>query len=186
MTPRLRRLQSDYERLTMGLAGHPRITLQPIGPTPPERYRFVYRVRGMHQQADGGLRFADQHAVEIALVGGYPREKPYCTSLSPVFHPNFGNYVCIADFWSPGQTLLDVVIQIGDMLQYKLYNTSSPLNAVAARWAVENIAMLPLDRAELLPLDPEVRLGAVRTPPAAALLPPLPATADLSFGARHV
>ena len=163
MTPRLRRLEADYTRLMTALAGHPALTLQPMGPPPSDRYRVVYRVPGMHRLPDGAITRADRHVIDIQLVGGYPREKPYCTSLSPVFHPNFGAYVCIADFWSPGQTLLDVVVQIGDMLQYKLYNTSSPLNAVAARWAVENIAQLPLGTVELLPVEPEISLGATRT-----------------------
>lgn len=162
MTPRLRRLEADYNRLTTALAGHPSVTLQPMGPPPPDRYRVVYRVPGMHSRQPGVITPVGQHVVDIQLVGGYPREKPYCTSLSPVFHPNFGAYICIADFWSPGQTLLDVVVQIGDMLQYKLYNTSSPLNAVAARWAVENIAHLPLGLVELMPVEPEINLGQPR------------------------
>jgi ubiquitin-protein ligase len=161
-TPRLRRLGADFERLTAAFAGHPRIVVQPAGPVPPERYRVIYNVPGLHQRPDNTLVRAGQHVVDVTLPGGYPREKPYCTTASPVFHPNFGNHICIADFWSPGQAIVDVVVQIGDMLQYKLYNTSSPLNAVAARWAVANIAHLPLGSLELLPLEPEVRLGTAR------------------------
>lgn len=164
-TPRLRRLSADFDRMTRAFAGHPHVVVQPNGPFPPERYRVVYNVTGLHQTPDNALVRVGQHVVDITLPGGYPREKPYCTTVSPVFHPNFGNYICIADFWSPGQALVDVVVQIGDMLQYKLYNTSSPLNALAARWAVENIAHLPIGTHELLPMEPEIRLGVARPAP---------------------
>ena len=164
MNPRLRRLRADQQRLLAAFAGHPHIRVEPVGPPPPEQYRIVYNVPGLHRGAEGSLVTAHQHVVELNLLGGYPREKPYSTSTSPVFHPNFGNYVCIADFWSPGQALTDVVVQIGDMLQYKLYNTSSPLNALAARWAVENIAELPIGDIELQPVEPEIQLGELRTP----------------------
>lgn len=162
MNPRMRRLQADYSKLVAAFSGHPHIKLEPHGTAPPERYRAIYSVPGLHKTADGQLVRVDQHLVDIHLPSGYPREKPYCTSPSPIFHPNFGNYVCIADYWSPGQSLIDVVVQIGDMIQFKLYNTSSPLNALAARWAVENIAKLPVGTCELLPLEPEVRLGEQR------------------------
>lgn len=164
MTPRLRRLGADYQRITTAFSGHPYIQVEPLGPVPPDRYRVIYWLTGVHQDRDGALQRVDQHVVEVMLQGGYPREKPYCTTTSPIFHPNFGNYVCIADFWSPGQALVDVVLQIGDMIQYKLYNTSSPLNALAARWAVQNIASLPVGGKELVPLEPEISLGATANP----------------------
>lgn len=167
MGPRLRRLHADYERLMTAFSGHPHIRVEAAAPQPPDRYRVVYTVPGLHMTAGNAITRVGQHVVDVQLPSGYPRDKPYCVTSAPVFHPNFGNYVCIADFWSPGQALADVIVQIGDMLQYKLYNTRSPLNAVAAKWAVENIASLPLSNIELLPLEPEIRLGATtqRTQP---------------------
>jgi hypothetical protein len=98
--------------------------------------------------------------VELSLPAGYPREKPYCTTSTPIFHPNFGNYICIADTWSPSMTIVDTIVEIGDMLQYKLYNTGSPLNALAAKWVVDNLEKVPLSNVELIPLEPEISLGA--------------------------
>jgi ubiquitin-protein ligase len=66
-----------------------------------------------------------------------------------VFHPNFGEYVCIADFWSPAQSLADIVMDVGLMLQWQKYNVQSPLNAVAADWAVKHRDELPVGTIDL-------------------------------------
>jgi ubiquitin-protein ligase len=158
-SPRLRRLEADYRQLLTAFAGHPAVSLEPVGIFPPERYRVIYRVPGLWlDTTTNSIRRADQHLVGIFLPAAYPRDKPYCTTPQPVFHPNFGNYICIADFWSPSQTLVDVVVEIGDLLQYKLFNTRSPLNAVAAKWVTEHLDEVPLGTVELLPQEPEIRL----------------------------
>ena len=163
LTPRQRRLQADYESLVRSFSGHPNIRVEPIGPAPASRYRIIYNVPGLRLTADRSFQTTNQHVVNMQLPGQYPREKPYCTTEAQIFHPNFGNYICIADFWGPSQSLVDVVVQIGDMLQYKLFNTRSPLNARAALWARQNIDSLPIGSIELLPLEPEVRLRTART-----------------------
>ena len=143
-SPRHRRLASDQQQLFTAFSAHPYIRVEPLGPAPAEKYRIIFTVPGLHITPANDLVTVNQHIVELNLVSGYPREKPYCTSLSPIFHPNFANHICVADYWSPGQALVDVVIQIGDMLQYKTYNTQTPLSAVAARWAAENVNRLPV------------------------------------------
>lgn len=159
MPPRLRRLQADYAQLTAAFAGHPAVRVEPLGPMPPERYRILYAVAGLRLGPDRQVWRAYQHVIDIYLPAGYPREKPYAVSAVEVFHPNFGAHVCIADFWSPSQSLVDVVSQIGDMLQYKLYNVRSPLNAVAAKWAMENQYQLPVGDVSVLPIEPEIILS---------------------------
>lgn len=161
-SPRHRRLASDQQQLFTAFSAHPYIRVEPLGPAPAEKYRVIYTVPGLHMTPANELVTINQHIVELNLVSGYPREKPYCTSLSPVFHPNFANHICVADYWSPGQALVDVVIQIGDMLQYKTYNTQSPLSAVAARWAAENVNRLPIGNLNLYPQEPEIHFGDSR------------------------
>jgi len=158
VTPRERRLQADFHQLLTAFAGHPHIRVNPVGPTPPERYQVVYDVPGLRLLPDNRVGRVGQHVVDLYLPAAYPREKPYATTLEPVFHPNFGAHICLADFWSPSQSLVDVVVQIADMLQYRLYNVRSPLNAVAARWATENGHQLPISNVDTLPLDPMVVL----------------------------
>jgi ubiquitin-protein ligase len=73
--------------------------------------------------------------VNITLPIGYPKDKPHAESLDEVFHPNFGSWICIADFWAPNQSLVDIISQIADLIQFRKFNVHSPLNAVAAAWA---------------------------------------------------
>ena len=66
--------------------------------------------------------------------------------LTPVFHPNFDEAsVCIGDFWAASEGLDDLVIRIGRMIAYQEYNTRSPLNGLAAKWAAEHLNLLPID-----------------------------------------
>src|SRR5258705_11678184 len=66
--------------------------------------------------------------------------------LTPVFHPNFDDaMVCIGDFWAASERLDDLIIRLGRMIAYQEYNTKSPLNGLAAKWAAQNIDLLPID-----------------------------------------
>jgi hypothetical protein len=162
MNPRLRRLTADHESLVTAFSGHPFVRVEVAGGSPPDRYRVYYRVWGLHRTATNELQRVSLHLVDIQLPAGYPREKPYCTTAAPIFHPNFGSYICIADLWTPDRSLVDVVVQIGDMIQFKLYNTGSPLDAIAGRWAAEQVASLPVGTADLYPIETDVTLGAQR------------------------
>lgn len=166
-SPRLRRLAADFDAVIAAFAGHRYVAVSPVGASPPDRYHVVYNVPGLVADERNQLHVVSQHVVEIQLGAGYPRDKPYCTAGGRVFHPNFGAHICVADYWSPSQSIVDLIVQIGDMLQYKTYNTRSPLNALAARWAVENIDRLPVGDLDLYPVEPEVVLGAAAdaTPP---------------------
>ena len=75
--------------------------------------------------------------------------------LTPVFHPNFDDSsVCIGDFWAASESLDDLIIRIGRMITYQEYNTKSPLNGLAAKWAAQNTHLLPVDpRAVAPPLE---------------------------------
>jgi len=40
-------------------------------------------------------------------------------------------------------------VRIGEMLTFQSYNTKSPLNGAAARWAEQNLHRLPLQSVDL-------------------------------------
>jgi len=159
VTPRERRLDADYRQLLAAFAGHPHIHVQPVGLLPPEKYRVIFDIPGLRLDEANRVTRVHQHVVDIFLPSGYPREKPYATTLAPVFHPNFGPHICIADFWSASQSLVDVVVQIADMLQYRLFNVRSPLNAVAAKWVTENAHQVPISNIDTLPSEAAVTLA---------------------------
>jgi len=143
-SPRLARLTNDYNQLRLRFDGHPYIHLTPIGAMPPEKYQIIYDVPTLRLDEQNRPVVISRTIVTLNLPLGYPKEKPHAVSHEPIFHPNFGDYICIADFWSPAQSLADIVLDIGQMLQWQKYNVQSPLNAIAADWAVRNPNDIPV------------------------------------------
>jgi ubiquitin-protein ligase len=151
-SPRTRRLLLDHQTLTTRLAGWPRVQITGTAGIPPEIYRFTYNIRGLYVAASGEILERDIHLMEVNLSLGYPRRAPQCRMLTPVFHPNFDDAtVCIGDFWAASEGLDDLVIRIGRMIAYQEYNTKSPLNGLAAKWAAQNTALLPIDPRSIAP-----------------------------------
>ncbi len=149
MNMRLRRLQNDHRDLVDFLRGHPAIRLVKIEGDPPEKYHVEYLVKGVEKKGTD-IMFKDRHVAEIILTLDYPSQEPLCRMLTPVFHPNIDPHViCITDRWAAGESLTDVVVRIGRMLCYQIYNIKSPRNAEAAKWTAENLDRFPLDAADL-------------------------------------
>ena len=167
MSARLRRLAADYEKILNEAAGHKYIKIEPLGPHPPERYLVTYLVKGLKwdKKANRPVEI-NRHQVEIYLTDSYPREKPLCEIKTEIFHPNFRNQgsVCIGDHWAAGETLWDVIVQIGEMIQYQSYNPKSPLDAQAAQWSRANEHLLPIGKVDLYQPDPEVEIGLEAAP----------------------
>ena len=154
MTARMRRLMSDYEQVKKDFAGHKYIIVTPIGTDPPEQYHVTYFVNGIYLLPDGRIETLGRHEVEITLHVDYPRYKPICRILTPIWHPNFRDgQICIGDIWGAGESLTDIIINIGDMIQYKSWNSSSPLSAEAAQWAIENKHLFPVGTLNLYVSD---------------------------------
>lgn len=155
MTARQRRLFSDYEQVKKDFAGHKNIIVTPIGDDEiPERYHVTYFVNGIYLLADGRVATLGRHEVDITLHAEYPRYKPICTISTPIWHPNFRDgQICIGDIWGAGESLTDIIINIGDMIQYKSWNSSSPLSADAAKWAIENKHLFPVGNIDLYVAD---------------------------------
>lgn len=150
---RLRRLQADYDKMREYVNRHPRLQLIQADGSPPERYQFEYRIRGLRQTADE-LSVVKSHMVEVSLPLTYPRMPPQCRMLTPIFHPNIAPHaICIGDHWSPGEPLWSIVARIGEMIAYQSYNTKSPLNGEAARWVDQHLDELPLDPVSMMPDD---------------------------------
>jgi ubiquitin-protein ligase len=151
-SPRTRRLLLDHQTLTTRLAEWPLILITGTAGMPPEIYRFTYNIRGLHVSGEGEILERNVHVLEVNLSLGYPRRAPQCRMLTPVFHPNFDDaMVCIGDFWAASEGLDDLVIRIGRMISYQEYNTKSPLNGLAAKWAAQNGHLLPIDARNISP-----------------------------------
>ncbi|MGA8775888.1 MAG: ubiquitin-conjugating enzyme E2 [Terriglobales bacterium] len=151
-SPRTRRLMLDEETLQTLLHGWPLIEITGKAGMPPEIYRITYHLRGLFVSGSGEILERDTHVLEVNLTLGYPRRAPACRMLTPVFHPNFDDsMVCIGDFWAASEGLDDLIIRIGRMIAYQEYNTKSPLNGLAAKWAMQHSKMLPIDSRPIAP-----------------------------------
>lgn len=155
MNPRQRRLKADFEKIKEEFSDHKYISFkfEENLTGVPERYFFYYRGIKSIKVVEGEdkKKYAEiisEHKIEIYLHIDYPRVKPAAFILTPLFHPNFRyaspHDICIGDYWASGETLVDIVYQIGDLIMYQAYNIKSPLNGIAAKWARENPDLLPL------------------------------------------
>jgi ubiquitin-protein ligase len=151
MSVRLTRLYADYEKLQRVLQDHPRIRVRTAEGDPPEHYVVEYRVRSLVQKDDQVVP-KDDHLVEFMMPRNYPAEPPFCRMLTPAFHPNISpSAVCIADEATVSEPLAELVIRVGRMLAFQVYNTKSPRNGEAAAWVRDNLAQLPTDPVDLVP-----------------------------------
>ncbi len=152
LSPRIRRLKLDHEILKRRFENWPLIQITGTAGLPPEVYQFTYHIKGLYVTLSGDIVEADKHVMEVNLSLGYPRRAPQCRMLGPVFHPNFDNAsVCIGDFWAASEGLDDLIIRIGRMIAYQEYNTKSPLNGLAAKWAAQHPELLPVDPRNIAP-----------------------------------
>jgi hypothetical protein len=114
--------------------------------------------------------------LEVNLSLGYPRRPPHCRMLTPVFHPNFdATSVCIGDFWAASEGLDDLIVRVGRMIAYQEFNTKSPLNGLAAKWAAQHPQLLPVDPREVAPpsinLQPATVAATAAAEPVAVAMP---------------
>ena len=163
MNPRIRRLQTDYDTVREAFSGHPNVRIEAFGTSePPDMYRIHYRVQGLALDEQNVPAYRGEHEVELQLPLRYPTEKPYARPVSPMFHPNIKGFFCTADHWAPDTTLVDLIVQMGDMIQWKQYNLASPLDAIAADWASEHEGEghFPIDNVDLAVGEIEIEIKA--------------------------
>jgi ubiquitin-protein ligase len=146
---------ADFEDIRAEYSGHPNVSVEPVGSMPPEEYVVTYRIDGLRRDGDRPV-LESEHRVRVQLPLHYPREAPYCTALTPVFHPNIDQHYCIGDYWAAGEKLVDILAKVGEMIQYRIFNTRSPLNVTAARYAEEHPELFPIGDAEIRAPDVDV------------------------------
>lgn len=150
MTPRIRRLKADYNRIISVFKDHPFVSVADTEGNPPEKYTFEFSVQGLIPKEDDNFTRSDRHQAEVFLPKDYPRRPPFCRMITPVFHPNIDpQKICIGDHWSAGESLAHLIVRIGEMICFQSYNIKSPLNGEAAAWAEQNFSQLPLVKEDL-------------------------------------
>lgn len=147
--PRLRRLHADLAAMIELTRSSELIRMSGAG-NPPDRYVVSYSCRGLYLPAAGAApRVRQEHAAEFYLHRDYPRRPPQIVWRTPIFHPNIlsaanGGAVCIGS-WTPSESLADLVVRVGQMVQYRQYNPDDVLDREAAAWALQHARQLPVD-----------------------------------------
>lgn len=167
-------MKLDYDTLIQRFANWPVIQVSGTAGMPPEVYRITFQIKGLYVSPTGEIQERDTHQLEVNLSLGYPRRAPQCRMMAPVFHPNFDEgSVCIGDFWAASEGLDDLIVRIGRMIAYQEYNTKSPLNGLAAKWAAQHPELLPIDSRNIAP-PTDGPVQAQPAPPPAQVAPPEP------------
>jgi hypothetical protein len=145
---------ADAEQMKKSFASSEIIRVEAHAGEPPDTYKVEYRVASLARDEKGKPAPRLEHEVEIQLTHEYPRLSPKCRMLTPIFHPNIDvSTICVGDYWTAGERLVDLVVRIGEMLAYQAYNIKSPLDGEAAMWADLNQHQLPTDCRNLRPAE---------------------------------
>jgi ubiquitin-protein ligase len=136
---------------------------------PVEEYIITFKCRGIIGiKHNNEPIYGEFHQVKLTLGAEFPVSEPYLRWLTPIWHPNIEHlephHVCTNNIesWWPGRALTDLILTLGEMVQYKQYHAAwippFPLDRDAAKW-VEEYAQpnglvnpgKPVDKRHLLP-----------------------------------
>ena len=148
---RERRLQNEANRVNDLVNRSEFIHVIATEGNPPERYRIRFTCKGVEKiRPNGDPVYRDTHEVSVYLHAEYPRKQPQLKWLTPIFHPNIhvSGAVCIGVWW-PAKTLDELLLSMGEMIQYKNYDPKDPMNSKAAAWALRHKNLFPVDNRSL-------------------------------------
>ena len=157
VSPRARRLATDREEIRTRFSGSDHVKVAPGPGNPPELYQVEYRLKGLVRDGEAA-RVEHVHGVVVRLGADYPRMAPFVEATTAVFHPNVAGHYCIGDVWTPTQSIADVIEKVGDMIQWRVFNVKSALNADAALYAVQNEQFFPIGDVALTPPETEIEI----------------------------
>ncbi|MDX1663223.1 MAG: ubiquitin-conjugating enzyme E2 [Candidatus Promineifilaceae bacterium] len=141
------RLRNDHRRLQELVNRSDFIQILTTEGEPPERYLIRFTCRGVEKvNSHGQPVLRDVHDVRVYLHAEYPLKQPQLKWTTPIFHPNIHvtGAVCIGAWW-PAKTLDELLLSLGEMIQYKNFDPGDPMNSRAAAWATRNKRLFPVD-----------------------------------------
>jgi ubiquitin-protein ligase len=141
------RLRNDYKRIQELVNRSEFIRVLETDGDPPERYRIRFSCQGVERlSASKRPVLREAHDVVIYLHAEYPLKQPQLKWMTPIFHPNIHRTgaVCIGAWW-PAKTLDELLLTLGEMIQYKNFDPLDPMNSQAASWALRHKSLFPID-----------------------------------------
>lgn len=145
------RLRNDYSRVRELVDRSELISIMETDGSPPERYRIRFTCRSVEKiRPNGSPLVREVHDVAVYLHAEYPLKQPQLKWLTPIFHPNIHvtGAVCIGAWW-PAKTLDELLLTLGEMVQYKNFDPKDPMNSKAAAWALRHGHLFPIDKRDL-------------------------------------
>lgn len=167
-SPRDRRLRTDFQAMTRLKEDSSILDFQCFD-KPPQRYLVTFTGKGLLQPPESDeVNQIEFHQCEIRLGASYPRNKPDLKWKTPIFHPNISalGQVCLGGYgtnWVPSLNLDELCEMLWDMIRFANFDTKSPYNYKAARWAERQTQYrFPLDGRSLKDLVAARRAAELR------------------------
>ena len=144
------RLRNEYRRVQELVDRSDLIHIVSTEGNPPDRYKIRFTVNGVEAVRNNRPVLRDVHEVAVYLHAEYPMKQPQLKWLTPIFHPNIHvtGAVCIGAWWA-AKTLDELLLTLGEMVQYKNLDPKDPMNSKAAAWSQRNRNLFPIDTREL-------------------------------------
>ncbi len=144
------RLQNEHQKVRTLVDRSDLIHIVATDGNPPDRYRIRFTARGVESVRNNMPVYRESHEVSIYLHAEYPLKQPQLKWLTPIFHPNIHvtGAVCIGAWWA-AKTLDELLLTLGEMIQYKNLDPTDPMNSKAAQWAQRNRQLFPVDDRDL-------------------------------------
>jgi ubiquitin-protein ligase len=145
------RLRNDYNRIRDLVDRSEFVHIVATEGDPVEKYLIRFTCRGVEKVSPSGKPvYRDAHDVSVYLHSEYPLKQPQLKWLTPIYHPNIHvtGAVCIGAWW-PAKTLDELLLTLGEMVQYKNFDPRDPMNSRAATWALRNKRIFPIDERDL-------------------------------------
>ena len=140
------RLRNEYQRIQDLVNRSEFIHIVATEGSPPDRYKIRFTCNGVEAVRNGRPVIRNSHEVSIYLHAEYPMKQPQLKWLTPIFHPNIHvtGAVCIGAWWA-AKTIDELLLTLGNMVQYKNLDPKDPMNSKAATWAQRNRHLFPID-----------------------------------------
>ena len=123
------RLRNDYKNIRELVNRSEFIRVLSTEGDPPEKYLIQFTCRGVENiKTSGEPIYRQDHKVSIYLHAEYPLKQPQLKWMTPIFHPNIHitGAVCIGAWWA-AKTLDELLLTLGEMVQYKNYDPRATL-----------------------------------------------------------
>jgi ubiquitin-protein ligase len=138
-------LSEINKELIKSFIADPIISITSTKGDPPDQYDISYQIGGLSLSDTGEVRESFGHTISLTIPFGFPHFPPSCKPKSNIFHPDFDPAaICIGNFWEENESLPDLIVTIGRMINGEIFSTSNVFNEEAGYWYSKHPEKFPL------------------------------------------